>query len=186
MTKPVRDDSNGSFWSLAEGRAQSGRSGSILPLATILSPFIGGQLADRYFSSEKVIAFLQFTGGVLLILCARATSFDAMAWLMFIYCLLYAPTLALTDGDGGPPLADGLVSAVLVDVGDHVQANQVLARFDPVLARHELATAEAALAAVLDLVVHEDLRGVGPVRIQRAEPVPVEAPMWFRTIARGK
>ena len=44
------------------------------------------------------------------------------------------------------PLADGLVSAVLVDVGDHVEANQVLARFDPVLARHDLATAEASLA----------------------------------------
>jgi RND family efflux transporter MFP subunit len=44
------------------------------------------------------------------------------------------------------PLADGLVSAILVDVGDHVEANQVLARFDPVLARHDLATAEASLA----------------------------------------
>ena len=50
---------------------------ALLPLATILSPFVGGQLADRYFSSEKVIAFLQLTGGILLILCARATSFDA-------------------------------------------------------------------------------------------------------------
>ncbi len=70
---------------------------ALLPLATILSPFIGGQLADRYFSSEKVIGFLQLTGGILLILCSRATSFDAMAWLMFFYCILYAPTLALTN-----------------------------------------------------------------------------------------
>jgi MFS family permease len=34
---------------------------ALLPLATIISPFIGGQIADRYFSSEKIIAFLQFT-----------------------------------------------------------------------------------------------------------------------------
>ena len=76
---------------------QAGAIYALLPLATILSPFIGGQLADRYFSSEKVIAFLQFTGGVLLILCAQATSFTTMAWIMFLYCLLYAPTLALTN-----------------------------------------------------------------------------------------
>ena len=76
---------------------QAGFIYSLLPLATILSPFIGGQIADRYFSSEKVIAFLQFTGGILLILGARAESFSAMSWIMFLYCLLYAPTLALTN-----------------------------------------------------------------------------------------
>jgi len=58
---------------------------------------VGGQLADRYFSSEKVIAFLQLSGGVLLIFCSQATSFTTMAWIMFFYCLLYAPTLALTN-----------------------------------------------------------------------------------------
>ena len=76
---------------------QAGFIYALLPLATIVSPFVGGQLADRYFSSEKVIAFLQGTGGILLILCSRTTSFDAMAWIMFFYCLLYAPTLALTN-----------------------------------------------------------------------------------------
>ena len=76
---------------------QAGVIYALLPLATILSPFIGGQLADRYFSSEKVIAFLQLTGGVLLLVVARTTDFRAMAALMFVYCLLYAPTLALTN-----------------------------------------------------------------------------------------
>ena len=76
---------------------QSGVIYALLPLATILAPFIGGQLADRYFSSEKVIAFLQLTGGILLLLVARSTSFSAMAPLMLVYCLLYAPTLALTN-----------------------------------------------------------------------------------------
>ena len=40
---------------------------ALLPLATIVSPFVGGQLADRYVSTEKVIAFLSLTGGALLI-----------------------------------------------------------------------------------------------------------------------
>ncbi len=70
---------------------------SLLPLATIVAPFIGGQLADRYFSTEKVIAFFQFTGGVMLFFIARVTDYSSMMWLMLLYCLLYAPTLALTN-----------------------------------------------------------------------------------------
>ncbi|UCC48768.1 MAG: MFS transporter [Gemmatimonadota bacterium] len=70
---------------------------ALLPLATILAPFVGGQVADRYFSSEKVIAFLAFSGGVLLLIVSRITDFSVMAVLMLIYCLIYAPTLALTN-----------------------------------------------------------------------------------------
>lgn len=70
---------------------------ALLPLATIISPFVGGQLADRYFASEKVIAFLSFTGGILLLVVSRTTDFTVMAALMLVYCLLYAPTLALTN-----------------------------------------------------------------------------------------
>jgi len=70
---------------------------SLLPLATIISPFIAGQVADRYFSSEKVIAVMQLVGGVLLILCSQVTSYSAMMWLLLLYCMLYAPTMALTN-----------------------------------------------------------------------------------------
>lgn len=77
--------------------AQAGIIYSLLPLATIISPFVGGQLADRYFSGEKVISFLQITGGILLVYISRVTNYTMMMWLMFVYCLLYAPTLALTN-----------------------------------------------------------------------------------------
>jgi len=70
---------------------------ALLPLATIISPFIGGQVADRYFSSEKVIGFLAFTGGIVLLVIARTTDYTLMFALMLLYCLLYAPTLALTN-----------------------------------------------------------------------------------------
>lgn len=70
---------------------------SLLPLATIISPFIGGQLADRYFSSEKVIAVLQLLGGLMLIYISRLTDYTSMMWLFFLYSLLYAPTMALTN-----------------------------------------------------------------------------------------
>ena len=70
---------------------------AMLPLATMVSPFVGGQLADRYFASERVIAFLAVTGGLVLLAVARTSDFTLMAGLMLLYCLLYAPTLALTN-----------------------------------------------------------------------------------------
>jgi nucleoside transporter len=70
---------------------------SLLPLATIISPFLGGQVADRWFATEKVIAGLQLAGGVILLIMAGVTSYSALMGLMFLYCLLYAPTLALTN-----------------------------------------------------------------------------------------
>ncbi|HVP92059.1 MAG TPA: MFS transporter [Terriglobales bacterium] len=70
---------------------------SLLPLATIVSPFIGGQIADRWFPTQRVIAVLQLAGGVLLIAMSGITAFSPMMWLMLLYSLLYAPTLALTN-----------------------------------------------------------------------------------------
>jgi nucleoside transporter len=77
--------------------AQVGLLYSLLPLATIIAPFLGGQLADRYFATEKIISFLQLSGGVLLLVASRITDYQTLMATMFLYCLLYAPTLALTN-----------------------------------------------------------------------------------------
>jgi len=76
---------------------QVGMIYSLLPLATIISPFIAGQVADRYFASEKLIAILQLLGGVVLLFLATVTDYATMIWVMLFYSLLYAPTLALTN-----------------------------------------------------------------------------------------
>jgi nucleoside transporter len=70
---------------------------SLLPLATIISPFIGGQIADRYFPTQYVLVFLQFVGGALLLYMSQLTNYTTLAWFMFFYCVFYAPTLALTN-----------------------------------------------------------------------------------------
>ena len=46
---------------------QIGAIYSLLPLGLIIAPFIGGQLADRYFASERIIGVLQLAGGVVLL-----------------------------------------------------------------------------------------------------------------------
>ncbi len=82
---------------LGFGGVQLGIIFSLLPLATIVSPFVGGQFADRWFPTQKVIAALSFAGGVILILISQVSAFAPMMWLMLLYCLVYAPTLALTN-----------------------------------------------------------------------------------------
>ncbi len=76
---------------------QAGWIYAVLPLATIVAPFFGGQVADRWLASEKFIAVLQLAGGALLLVMSRITSYGTLLPLMFLYCLLYAPTLAITN-----------------------------------------------------------------------------------------
>ena len=76
---------------------QSGWIYALLPLGCMIAPFAGGQLADRYISTEKLLAWLHLGGGVLLCIMATSTSYRSVATLMFLWALLYAPTLALTN-----------------------------------------------------------------------------------------
>lgn len=66
-------------------------------LASMISPFIVGLIADRYFASEKVLAVLHLIGAVLLYLVTQQTSFGAVYAIMFAYCLCYFPTVSLTN-----------------------------------------------------------------------------------------
>ena len=76
---------------------QAGFVYSLLPLATMVSPFIFGQLADRVFATERLLAMAHFAGGVALGFAATQTSYDGMRIFILIFALLYAPTLALTN-----------------------------------------------------------------------------------------
>lgn len=70
---------------------------TVYGFGSILGPFILGQLADRYFSTEKVMALAHFVGGIILIATAYVTSFLAIFTLLFLYCNLYMPTMALSN-----------------------------------------------------------------------------------------
>ena len=64
---------------------------------SILGPFVIGQLADRYFSSEKVMAFCHLLGGLLLILAGYLTTFWPIFMVLFVYSTLYMPTMGLSN-----------------------------------------------------------------------------------------
>jgi nucleoside transporter len=65
-------------------------------LASIISPFFVGLIADRFFSTERVLCALHLIGAVFLYLVTTVHTFGAVYGLMFAYCLCYFPTLALT------------------------------------------------------------------------------------------
>jgi len=66
-------------------------------LACMIAPFIGGQLVDRFMPTQMFLALAHITGAALLYLTAMQSEFSMMWKWMFVYCLFYAPTLALTN-----------------------------------------------------------------------------------------
>jgi len=70
---------------------------SLLPLACAVSPFVFGQIADRYVSTQRILAVLHFLGGIICFVMSRCTEFEPMYFWMVAYSFLYAPTLALTN-----------------------------------------------------------------------------------------
>lgn len=72
----------------------------------ILSPFIVGLIADRFFASEKIIAVLGIAGGLVMLLIPQLTTFGSVYATLILYCTLYAPTLALGNSLSMTHLAD--------------------------------------------------------------------------------
>jgi nucleoside transporter len=78
----------------------SAQVGLILGLAgsigALTAPLIG-QVADRWVSTERLMAVLIIAGGVVKWITAYQTSFQAWLWLSIAYSVVYVPTLALSN-----------------------------------------------------------------------------------------
>jgi nucleoside transporter len=66
-------------------------------IACIVAFFIGGQLADRVISIEKLLAVLHAVGGATMFALAFQESFWAFFAIMLVHQLAYVPTLSLTN-----------------------------------------------------------------------------------------
>lgn len=76
---------------------QTGWIYSTLPLATMISPLVAGQLADKYVDTGWILAVSHLAGAVLLFAAARTQKFWPLFVVMLLYSMFYGATIPLVN-----------------------------------------------------------------------------------------
>ncbi len=76
---------------------QVGDAYSAMAIATIISPFFIGMVADKFFSAQRLSGALHLAGAAILFYLTRIGNADTFYWFLLLYSLIYAPTLALSN-----------------------------------------------------------------------------------------
>lgn len=66
-------------------------------IAAIISPVFVGMIADRYFSPNRVLAFLNIIGAILLIWLTRIDNFSLFFPVLLAYTICFMPTMSLCN-----------------------------------------------------------------------------------------
>lgn len=82
---------------LQSSGVQIGAAYGALAIATMISPFFVGMIADRFFAAQKIMGVLHLLGGALLFLATQITDNTLFYWVILFYSLLYMPTIALSN-----------------------------------------------------------------------------------------
>lgn len=77
--------------------AQTAAAFSTQSFGAIIAPFIIGLIADKYFNAERILGILHLLGAGLMYLMYQSTNFDQFYPYVFVYMVLYMPTLALVN-----------------------------------------------------------------------------------------
>lgn len=85
---------------------QIGAAYSALAIATMISPFFVGLIADRFFAAQKIMGVLHLLGALLLFFATRITDNNAFYWVILFYSLLYMPTIALSNSVAFSQMSD--------------------------------------------------------------------------------
>src|SRR5690606_16892943 len=82
---------------LGASGTQIGAAYNALAIATMISPFFIGMVADRFFAAQKIMAALHLGGALLLYLASTVKHDVGFYWIVLAYSLLYMPTIALSN-----------------------------------------------------------------------------------------
>ena len=66
-------------------------------ISAMISPFLVGLIADKFFATEKVLGLMHLLGAVLLIVASQATTFQFFYPALLLYTISYTPTMALSN-----------------------------------------------------------------------------------------
>ena len=66
-------------------------------VAAMISPFIVGMIADRFFATQKVFGVLHILGGFFLYLVGQANDWSEFYPYLLLHLICYMPTLALSN-----------------------------------------------------------------------------------------
>ncbi len=66
-------------------------------VAAMISPFIVGMIADRFFATQKVFGTLHLLGGIFLYLVGQANDWKEFYPFLLLHLICYMPTLALSN-----------------------------------------------------------------------------------------
>ena len=83
-----------------------GAAYSALAIATMISPFFVGLLADKFFAAPKIMGILHLIGAVLLFAATRIDNSTSFYWVILCYALLYMPTIALCNSIAFSQMSD--------------------------------------------------------------------------------
>jgi nucleoside transporter len=82
---------------LQSSGVQIGAAYGALAIATMISPFFVGIVADRYFAAQRIMGVLHLIGAAILYLATRISDNGIFYWVILLYSLLYMPTIALSN-----------------------------------------------------------------------------------------
>src|SRR5512139_4009810 len=68
---------------------QIGAAYSALAIATMISPFFIGMVADRFFAAQRLMGILHLIGGFLLFMASKVGSNTGFYWVILLYSLVY-------------------------------------------------------------------------------------------------
>ncbi len=85
---------------------QAGTLFGVAAIGALIAPFLAGQIADRWFATEKFLALSHLLGAVLIWMLPNVETYTQILVFGLLYSILYSPTLSLTNSIAFHHIAD--------------------------------------------------------------------------------
>src|SRR3954470_21728612 len=87
------------------------------PIAAIVGMFFSNQFADRNFAAERFLAVSHLVGGIAMLSLVWTRSFWPFFGAMLVHCLLYVPTISITNSIAFAQMKDAQKEFGIVRMG---------------------------------------------------------------------